>query len=323
MRNGIMALEELKAPTKKKLSLESILTNRIQQHRKIALEGLLDFLFGKKQADAKVEPKVEPKKELKVGEVITYLEGLKDKEFTVNVYYDKIETYVAFLDELIQVGLPFLEKDMERLLAVLKFIESKGKDISEFKNLKELYKIAGINHPVKHTDGPEIDFKTFEITINHYHNSKETSNDPKFFVTYDDNDVGNFVEHFGISEEAAEALAPLMTLDELIPSLDCVYPKNTSKLNKITISPEDPNHSKLLDLAIKLIKECNAITLRGDAKKLKDLASDIDDTLADPYGDYGDGDEYGMYRLFYHSNLYMYELKMGFEEDFIETFKKS
>ncbi len=323
MRKGIMSLEELKTPTKKKLSMESILMNRLQLQRKMALEGVLDFFFGKKQ----VENKVETKKKLKVGEVITHLESFKDKEFTVKVYYDKIEDYLAFLDELIHVGLPFLEKDMERLLATFKYIESKGKAIVELDNIKELYKIAGINHPARRNSfispKPEIDFKTFEITTNNYHDSKKTSNDPKFFVTYTDGDVTNIMEEYDIDKAEATLLAPLMTLDELIPSLDLVYPKNTTKLNKITLSPEDHNHSKVIDLAIKLIKECNKITLHGEAKKLKDLASALDANLTAGYAYYGDGDEYGLYRLFLHSNLYMYELKMGFEEDFIATFKEN
>ena len=49
--------------------MESILLTRIQQHRKVALEGFLDVFFGKKK---------EERPEFKPGAVIAFLEKLKD-----------------------------------------------------------------------------------------------------------------------------------------------------------------------------------------------------------------------------------------------------
>ena len=311
MVKKVIALETL-PHQRNKLSMESILLTRIQQHRKVALEGFLDMFFGKEK---------EKRPELKLGGVITFLENLKDKDLTLPLYYTKVEDYLAYLEELIRVGLPFMEKDIKRLLATFKFIDSKGKAIVEFNNIKELYKISGFD-PVYHfTPKLGFDFKTFTISVRSYHSKTETSDDPKFFEQYTDDDLYNFMDEYNTDKEGAIKVAPLLTFSDGIPTLDILRPKFTTKeINKVIVPVTDHNHSKLINAAIALIKECNQVVMRNDIEAIEKLACKIDDAIVP---DYGDGDEYGMYRLFIHSHMYLYELKQGFEEDVIATFKDS
>ncbi len=280
---------------------------RQKKNHSIAREGLFDF-FRKKKGE---EPKKKP------GTPKEHLAELEQaNKISVHLKTNSVDEEIKYLEELINKGLPFFGKDIERLNKCFKFIVDNHQDI--LSKLDKLVDISYLDSSYKvNKDMSAVEFSTFYVSLNDM--AKDKEHQAMIGAGWNYEDVEDEFDE-PLSDEQIEEYRKLYCLNEAIPNLDFFYPKNRAgkEQARIYLEKDDPKLQKLLSLNMDLIEKANKILTRDDVKKMFELTARID-KLVQPKM-LGDGDEYGVDRLMYHSLGYRYELTIGFTKDFIENY---
>ena len=272
----------------------------------IANEGMFDF-FRKKTGEETKEKKEEPEDH--------YVDLLNADKVSVHLYTTSVDDEIKYLEELIHSGIPIFKMDIERLERSFKFIINNHSDILD--KLEKLVDIAWLDSKYKvSADRRYLDFNNFRVVV--YDLAKDKKWQAIIGRSMDWMDWEEFIP--GITEEQIKIYEKLYSLEEAIPNLDFIAPKKIADKSQTRVYLEkgDPKLRRLLDINIQLFEKCFAIYDYKKYDNLRDLAHEAD-KLTHPVP-YGDGDETGTVRIFYHGSYYLYMLLEGFKENFIKNY---
>lgn len=280
---------------------------RKKKNYSVAQEGLFDFFRKKKTEEVKKKPS-DPKEHLAELEQAT--------KVSVHLKTTSVDNEIKYLDELIKKGLPFLSKDNDRVIKSFKFVIDNHRDI-----LEKIDKLVDISYPdssYKLTSNKgSVEFSTFYIALNGMAKDKEQQ--AMIGHGWDYYDVEDEFDK-ELTDEEIDRYAELYCINEAIPTLDFIYPKDraSKEQTRIYLEKDDPKLQTLLSLNMELIEKASKILTREDIKKLFELSAQADKLTHPKF--IGDGDEYGLASLMSHSLGYQYELTDGFINDFIKNY---
>jgi len=280
-----------------------------KMHRNYTLsqEGLFDFFRKKKGEEIKTKPE-DPNAH--------FLELEQANRVSVHLMTTSVENEIKYLEELINKGIPLFNKDNDRIVKSFKFVIDNHKEI-----LSKINKLVDISYPDTNyklnKEMNAVEFSTFYVVFNGLAKDKEHQT-----MIGSGWDYYDFEDEFDqeLTEEQIDQYKKLYCINEAIPTLDFIYPKERAPKNqpRVYLEKGDPKLQKLLDLNIALIEKSLKILSIEDVKKLFEL-SDKGDKLTHPKP-IGDGDEYGLNSLMSHSLGYQYELSQGFAKSFIQNY---
>jgi hypothetical protein len=265
------------------------------KNKTLAVEGITDLFFGKK------------KKEEPIKDALFLLESLKEMDYTLHHDFKNSQNLINYLNELVHYGLPLLEKDLTRMEKILDFINSKGKDIAQEQNLQQLNKLSVlVKDPSFKKDNGYI-FKTFTI---------EAYGDVN--VTQIKNIRDKLISESHLDDDNTDEEKVLIGFPDIIQSVNFLYPRGLSEdLIKEPVKVGDNNHKKLIEVATALIKKCKEIDHGERIQKFRSLLNTVDKKVK-PFED----DSSGLWGLYQQSLGYMYQIKVGFNDDILDIFKK-
>lgn len=282
------------------------LHNLKKRNYSIAKEGLFDF-FRKKKDEESSKKHENPQDH--------YNDLISADKISIHLYTTSVDNEIKYLEELISKGMLLFQKDYNRLINCFNFIINNHKNI--LNKIDKLVDVAWLDSDYKLTKNNEyLEFDTFLITVNNLASDKNAQTKIGGIIEWIDWD-----ESFpGSTYEQINNYEKLYSLQEAIPSLDIIIPKNKASKNqqRIYLEKDDIKLKKLLDLNIKLIEHGLKINDDNKQNKMYELATKVD-ALTHPKP-YGDGDENGMGNLLAHSGGYLYELRYGFKKDFIQNY---
>jgi len=271
---------------------------QMRKNKKMALEGLSDFLFGKKK---------EIPKQI---DILEHLEDLKTKDYNLKHNFKDSKTLLEYIQEHYSKGLPFYENELKRMTKIITFIKGKGKSITSEENLKQLYNMAAT------IDGPNYDekqgtfnFKTFYVSVD----EARLSDEPNFREQILEHSDIDLKEDFN-----EEEILLLCFPRDLISILEDSHIKNFGQEKNETIETSNSLHTKLLDSAISAIKKSRSIK-EDLSEKVQKGMWDLERTLIP---EYGDGDEYAFGNMLIQSMSYLYTIDKGFERYMSDVFGK-
>jgi hypothetical protein len=279
----------------------------IKKNHSIAKEGLFDF-FRKKKDD---EPKKKPE------DPNTHYEELKQaNKVSIHLHTNSVENEIKYLEELISKGIPLFNKDNDRIVKSFYFVIDNHKQILD--RIDKLVDISYLDDSYKlNKERNAVEFSTFYVPV--YGLAKDKEHQTYIGSGWDYYDVEDEFDQ-ELTDEQIDQYEKLYCINEAIPTLDFIYPKNPAKKDnpRTYLEKGDPKLDKLLSLNITLIEKGLKILSIYSVKTLFKLAERAD-KLTHPK-QIGDGDEYGLLSLISHSLGYQYELSQGFSKDFIKNY---
>lgn len=300
----ILAMESAKITDSKaikKLHLKQ------KKNYSIAREGLFDF-FRKKKGEEVKKKSTDPK--------VHQADLEQANKVSIHLMTATVDDEIKYLEELLNEGLPFLSKDIDRTLKSFKFIIDNHRDI-----LNKIDKLVDVSYPDPryklNENKSAVEFDTFYITLSGMAKDKEH----QAFIGngWDYEDVEDYFDS-ELTDEDIEKYAKLYCLNEAIPTLDFIYPKKRAAKEqpRVYLEKGDQKLEKLIKLNMNIIENSRKIFSHDDLDKAYELATRAD-KLTHPVG-IGDGDEFGMLSLMSHSLGYQYDLTDGFADDFIKNY---
>ena len=283
------------------------LTLRQKKNYSIAHEGLFDFFRKKKGEEVKKKPE-DPKEHLAELE--------QASKVSIHLMTTSVDTEIKFLEELISKGLPLFSKDYDRMVRSFKFVVDNHKDI-----LSKVDKLVDVSFPGSDyklaKEMAAVEFNTFYVALRDM--AKDKEHQVMIGHGWDYYDVEDEFDQ-ELSDEQIDEYTKLYCINEAVPSLDFVIPKNrsTKEQARAYLEKDDPKLQKLLKLNMELIEKGSKVITEADREKLFELANKAD-KLTHPKS-IGDGDEYGLANIMYQSLGYQYELSTGFAKDFIKNY---
>lgn len=289
-----------------KSAVKKLNINRKKNYQ-IAQEGLFDFFRKKKGEEVKQKPE-------NINDHLTELQ--QANRVSIHLMTTSVDSEIKYLEELVSKGLPFMSKDIDRMNKSFKFVIDNHKDI-----LSKIDQLVDISYPdssYKLTkDLAAVEFTTFYIAVKNM--AKDKEHQAMIGSGWDYYDV---VDEFDeeLSEEQIKQYSKLYCLDEAIPTLDFIYPKDRANKNqtRVYLEKDDPKLQTLLKLNIDLINKARSVLSNQDMDKFYALAGKAD-KLTHPK-QIGDGDEYGLFNLLLHGLGYQYDLTNGFAKTFIDNY---
>lgn len=279
----------------------------IKRNHSIAKEGLFDF-FRKKKND---EPKKKPE------DPNAHYEELKQaNKVSIHLHTTSVDEEIKYLEELLNKGIPLFNKDKDRIVRSFYFVIDNHKDI--LGRIDKLVDISYLDDSYKlNKQRNAVEFATFYVPV--YGLAKDKEHQAFIGSGWDYHDVDDEFDQ-ELTAEQIEQYGKLYCINEAIPALDFIYPKNPAKKDSPRTYLENGDQSlhKLLSLNIALIEKSLKILSIYGVKKLFKLAERAD-KLTHPK-QIGDGDEYGLISLITYSLGYQYELSQVFSKTFIENY---
>lgn len=283
---------------------------KLKLHRKknnaIATEGLFDF-FRKKKDDEKKKKPNDPTEQLK--------ELQEANRVSIALRTTSVEEEIKYLEDVIK-GLPFFRKDMDRVHKCFKFIIDNHSDI-----LNKLDKLVDISYFDSsynlNNNRSAIEFKYFIVSVRDLAKDKESQMKIGASAEYID-----FEEEFDnkLSDDEVKRYSKLYCLNEAIPTIDYILPKNRApkEQTRVYLEKGDIKLEKLLKLNIDLIEKGKKLFTQSDDEEGYRLSSRADKLTHSKL--IGDGDEFGMANIMRQSLLYQYQVTDGAVDEFINNY---
>lgn len=300
----ILAMESMSFVNKEKIKK---LRTKQKKNYGIAREGIFDFFRKKKDEEVKKKP-LDPKEH--------FAELEQASKVSIHLMTTSVDAEIKYLEELISKGLPLFKKDLDRMARCFKFIIQNHGDI--LNNLDGLVEISYPDNGYNVSkDRGVADFNTFYVAFRNLAKDKETQTRIGSGGSY--MDLEEFFEG-KLSPEELSKYEMLYSLDEAVPSLDFIIPKNRApkEQKRVYLEKGDPKLDRLIKLNMELIEKGEQIA--GDSR-LSDLykLADQADSKSQPKP-YGDGDESGMGNVVYQGLGYTYQITDGAIKGFIQDY---
>jgi hypothetical protein len=288
-----------------------------QRHYTIANENLFDF-FRKKKEEAKDKPSA---KYVYKSPKDHYTELMNSDSVSIHLKTTSVDDEIKFMEELIHSGIPFLIKDIERMIKCFKFIMTNG--LNTIDKLDKLVDISYFNNSYKYDDRIKaVRFNTFNITVDGLAPTKDaqahigSSTDLLELERYP-----SFTQKYGsdLSKEEVNKYERMYFLNEAIPTLDMIVPVKLASSGQVsvTLNKGDAGLEKLLKLNIELIEKCDHFSKGGEAfDDFRELCAEADEK-SHPVPVKSN---FGLENLWGHSTSYMGDIEAGFEDHFIKHY---